>query len=166
MECWLWRLMSLLWAEHKFKKAENWSITIFILVARWKHWSSEKNYFGKILGGSLLEVVDYVGISFNSCQASFRHETYGSEDCSKEKKQRGLGIAQEMFTTLNDNPDLLKKVITGEKSWMYGYDIQTKAQSSHWKRPGESRPKKARQVRWNGRICLLFFFDCNGVVHH
>ena len=41
-----------------------------------------------------------------------------------------MDIAQEMLTTFSDDSDLLKKVITGDKSWVYGYDIETKAQSS------------------------------------
>ena len=49
---------------------------------------------------------------------------------------------------------------------MYGYNIETKAQSSHWKRPEEPRPKKARQVRSNVKVLLSVFFDCIGVVHH
>ena len=36
-------------------------------------------------------------------------------------------IAQEMLTTSNGDPDLLKKVITGDESSIYGYDIETKA---------------------------------------
>ena len=32
-----------------------------------------------------------------------------------KQKQRCMGIAQEMFTTFNDDPDLLQKVITGEE---------------------------------------------------
>ena len=44
-----------------------------------------------------------------------------------------MDIAQEMLTTFNDDPDLLKKVITGDESWLYGYDIETKAQSYQWK---------------------------------
>ena len=47
-----------------------------------------------------------------------------------EQKQRCMEIAQEMLTILNDYPDLLKKVITDDESWVYGYDIETKAQ---WK---------------------------------
>ena len=30
----------------------------------------------------------------------------------------------------NDDLDLLKKVLTGDESWIYGYDIETNAQSS------------------------------------
>ena len=66
----------------------------------------------------------------------------------------------------NNDPDLLKKVITGDESWVYGYDIETKAQLSQWKRPEEPRAKKAYQVRSNVKVLLTVLFDCNGMVHH
>ena len=47
-----------------------------------------------------------------------------------EQKQRRMDMAQEVLTTFNDDPDLLKKVITGDESWVYGYDIETKTQLS------------------------------------
>ena len=77
-----------------------------------------------------------------------------------------MDITQEMLTTFNDEPDLHKKVIAGDESWVYGYDIETKAQSSQWKCPEEPRLKKARQVRLNMKVLLTVFFDCSGVVHH
>ena len=46
-----------------------------------------------------------------------------------------------------DDPDLLKNIVTSDESWLYGYDIKTKAQSFLWKRPEEARLKKARQAR-------------------
>ena len=58
-----------------------------------------------------------------------------------------MDIAQEMLTTFNNNPDLLKKDITSDESWVYGYDVETKAQSSQWKRPEEPRPKKHVKFR-------------------
>ena len=47
---------------------------------------------------------------------------------------------------MDDDPDLLKKITTGDESWVYVYDIETKAQSSQWKRSEEPKSKKARQV--------------------
>ena len=44
-----------------------------------------------------------------------------------------------MLTTFNYYPDLLK---TGDESWVYGYDIETKAQSFQWKLSEKPRPKK------------------------
>ena len=60
-----------------------------------------------------------------------------------------MNIAQEMLMTFNDDPDLLKNFRTGDISWVYDYYIETKAQSFQWKRPEETRPKKARQVWLN-----------------
>ena len=64
-----------------------------------------------------------------------------------EQKQCHMDIAQEMLTMSNDDPDLFKKVITGDESWVYGYEIETKAQSFQWKRPEKPRSKKACHVR-------------------
>ena len=43
---------------------------------------------------------------------------------------------------INDNPNLLKEAITGEESWVYGSDIEIKAQSFQWHRPEEPRVNK------------------------
>ena len=43
-----------------------------------------------------------------------------------EQKQRHMDIAQKMLTMFNDDQDLLKKVITGDESWVYGYNIETR----------------------------------------
>ena len=75
-------------------------------------------------------------------------------------------MAQEMLTTFKDDPDLLKKFISDNELWVYGYDIETKAQILQLMRPEEPRPKKARQVRSNVKVLLTVFFDCNSVVHH
>ena len=82
------------------------------------------------------------------------------------QKQHRMDFAQEMLTTFNDDPDFHKKVIASEESWVYGYDIETKAQLSQWKRPEEPRPTKARQVRSNVNALLTVFYDFNCVMHH
>ena len=38
-----------------------------------------------------------------------------------EQKKRRMANAQEMLTTLNDNPDLLKNFIIDAKTWVYTY---------------------------------------------
>ncbi|UYV61159.1 K02A2.6-like [Cordylochernes scorpioides] len=83
-----------------------------------------------------------------------------------DQKQHRMNIANEMLDSVRDDPNLLQRVITGDEAWVYGYDVETKAQSSQWKLPHEPRPKKARQVRSNVKVLLTVFFDCRGVVHH
>jgi hypothetical protein len=56
-------------------------------------------------------------------------------------------------------------VITGDETWVYAYDPETKTQSSQWKSPRSPRPKKARQVRNNIKSMFICFFDQKGIVH-
>ena len=79
-----------------------------------------------------------VDISFGSSQTIFTGVLGMKHATSKifpnllnfEQKKCRMDIAQEMLTTFNGDSDLLKKVISGDESWVYGYDIETKAQSS------------------------------------
>ena len=44
-----------------------------------------------------------------------------------EPKQSRKGIVQKILTIFTDDPDLLKKVVTGDESCVYGYNIETEA---------------------------------------
>ena len=122
---------------------------------------------------TIREVAEDVGISVGSCHAIFSDILGLKRVAAKfvpkllnfDQKTRRMTIAQEMLNDVNDDPDLLKKVITGDESWVYGYDVETKAQSSQWKHTESPRPKKARQVRSNVKVLLTVFFDYHGVVH-
>jgi len=59
----------------------------------------------------------------------------------------------------------MSSVITGDESWVYGYDPETKQMSSQWKTATSPRPKKARQVKSNVKTMLIAFFDIDGLVH-
>ena len=37
---------------------------------------------------------------------------------------------EKQLTTFNNDPDLIKKVRTVKESWVYGFDLETKAKSS------------------------------------
>ena len=63
-----------------------------------------------------------------------------------EQKDLRSEIAQDNLEMVSDDENVLKKVITGDESWVYGYDPETKQQYSQWKRPDEPRPKKHVKV--------------------
>ena len=48
------------------------------------------------------------------------------------QKQLRLEIAQDMLDCVENDPKFLNTVITGDESWVYGYDSDTKTQSSQW----------------------------------
>ncbi|UYV72816.1 hypothetical protein LAZ67_10000875 [Cordylochernes scorpioides] len=120
------------------------------------------------------EVAEDLNISIGSCHSIFINDLCMRRVAAKfapkllncDQKQHRMNIANEMLDSVRDDPNLLQRVITGDLAWVYGYDVETKAQSSQWKLPHEPRPKKARQVRSNVKVLLTVFFDCRGVVHH
>ena len=42
----------------------------------------------------------------------------------KQKQQR-MEVAQEPLNEVNDDAELLKCIITGDETWVYGYDVET-----------------------------------------
>ena len=74
-----------------------------------------------------------------------------------EQKDLRSEIAQDDLEMVSDNENVLKKVITGDESWVYGYDPETKQQSSQWKHPDDPRPKKAPQIRSHVKSTLIIF---------
>ena len=83
-----------------------------------------------------------------------------------EQKQRRMEVAQKSLNKVNEDAELLKSIITGDETWVYGNDVETKSQSSQWRHSISPRPKKARQVRSNVKVMLTVFIDFNGIVHH
>ncbi|GFW68623.1 mariner Mos1 transposase [Trichonephila clavipes] len=77
-----------------------------------------------------------------------------------------LATSSDLFQSESDDPEFMKLIITGDESWVYGYDPETKQQSSQRKTPGSPRPKKARQVRSKIKFMLIVFFDAVGIVRH
>jgi len=83
---------------------------------------------------------------------------------SVDQKQR-LDICLDLKENDANDPSFLSNVITGDETWVYAYDLETKTQSSQWKSPGSPWMKKARQVRSNIKSMLICFFDQKGIVH-
>ena len=51
-----------------------------------------------------------------------------------EQKQLRLEVSQDMLDCANGDPDFLNTMITDDESWVYGYDPETKVQSSQWRK--------------------------------
>ena len=61
---------------------------------------------------------------------------------------------------------LLENVITGDESWVFQYDPETKRQSCQWKSMSSPRPKKSRMQCSQVKVMLITFFDHQEMVHH
>ena len=83
-----------------------------------------------------------------------------------EQKEQHVAICQELRQRALDDTSFMSRVITGDESWAYGHDPETKQQSSQWKSPGSPRPKKVTQSCSATKSMLIMFFDIRGIVHH
>jgi len=81
-----------------------------------------------------------------------------------EQKQQSLSIPLELRNSAASDSSCLRNVITGDETWVYGYDPETRVQSSQWKSPSSPRAKKARQSRTNIKGMTIVFFDLDGIV--
>ena len=84
---------------------------------------------------------------------------------SVDQKQQRFDVCLDLKENAAKDPSFFSKDITGDETWVYAYDPETKSQSSQWKSPGSPRLKKARQVRSNFKSMLICFFDQKEIVH-
>jgi len=52
------------------------------------------------------------------------------------QKQNRVEISQELLANVNSNGNFLKNIVTGDETWVYGCDVESKMQSSHRSRKG------------------------------
>jgi hypothetical protein len=57
------------------------------------------------------------------------------------------------------------KIITGDETWRFAFDPETKRQSSEWVGETSLRPKKLKSPKVLHQAMLINFFDSQGVVH-
>jgi len=87
------------------------------------------------------------------------------KNLSVEQKANQLEICQDLLGRLEVEPNFLDKVITGDESWVFNYDPETKQQSAEWHTKSSPRPKKARMSRsWVETIIIVFFYS-RGIVN-
>jgi hypothetical protein len=92
----------------------------------------------------------------------FKHAQHCCEVCSQTLEWH-INTCLELREKANENPTFISRIITGDRSWSYGYDPETKQQSSQWKSPQSPRAKKVQQVRSSTKS-MLIFFDVKGIV--
>jgi len=81
-------------------------------------------------------------------------------------KENWVTVSQELFDCSNANENFLKNVITGDETWVYGYDAETKEQSSQWMGKLSPRPKKNMSGSLKREGDVDSFFYLKGIVHY
>ncbi|UYV76602.1 hypothetical protein LAZ67_14001427 [Cordylochernes scorpioides] len=72
---------------------------------------------------------------------------------------------QELLDLIQNEPDFLNSVVTGDESWMFEYDPESKRQSCAWNTKSFLPSKKARMSKSRIKTMIIVFFDIRGIVH-
>ena len=96
------------------------------------------------------EVVEEEGICKSSChliltdKLKIRRVTakFVPRLLTDAQKVNRVTVSQELFDRPNADENILKNVLTGDETWVYGYDVETKEQSSQWMETFSPRLKK------------------------
>ena len=115
---------------------------------------------------TLREVAEEVGICKNSYHQILTYKLKMRRVAAKfvprlltdAQKENRFTVSQELFECSNADENFLKNVITGDETWVYDYDVETKwSRRSGWEncRPDQKKHVRVAQMwRW----CALFFF--------
>lgn len=82
------------------------------------------------------------------------------------QKERRIAVAKEMISNADSDSTFMQRIITGDETWVYEFDMPTEQQSSEWRAKNEPKPQKSRQSRSKIKVLLTVFFDYRGVVHY
>jgi histone-lysine N-methyltransferase SETMAR len=90
---------------------------------------------------NIRELAEEVGISTGSVHSTLTEDLVMRRVSAKcvtkllklEQKKLQLEVSQDMLDYTNRDPEFLNIVITGDESLIYGYNPETKVQSSQWK---------------------------------
>ncbi|UYV82145.1 hypothetical protein LAZ67_21001130 [Cordylochernes scorpioides] len=75
-------------------------------------------------------------------------------------------LQMQLLDLIQNEPDFLNSVVTGDDSWMFEYDPESKRQSCAWHTKSSPRPKKARMSKSRIKTMIIVFFDIRGIVHY
>ncbi|UYV78664.1 hypothetical protein LAZ67_16002322 [Cordylochernes scorpioides] len=84
---------------------------------------------------------------------------------TQDQKELRVLRCQELLDLIQNEPGFLNSVVTGDESWMFEYDQESKRQSCAWYKKSSPRPKKARMSKSRFKTMIIVFFDIRGIVH-
>jgi len=82
-----------------------------------------------------------------------------------EQKDNRKDVCLQLLELIQSDRNVLQNVITGDETWIYEYDPETKRQSKERHTSLSPRPKKSRMNKSKIKSMLICFFDSEGIVH-
>jgi hypothetical protein len=120
--------------------------------AKLQKWWKNRELTHKDHRRTIHELTDTVGFNYGVCQEILTENLNMRRTAAKivprlltnYQKQRCINMCLELWEKANEDQTFttISRTITGDKGWIYGYDPETKQQSSQWKSPQSPKAKK------------------------
>lgn len=83
-------------------------------------------------------------------------------------RQTRVELCNHFINQFDRDPEnFISRIVTGDETWLYGYDPATKQMSMEWRVKGASPPvKPLMQKSVSTKVMTLVFYDGQGVIHH
>ncbi len=123
---------------------------------------------------SIRELAAHTGISIGSVHRIITQDLKLRKIASRfipkiltdNQKQRHVDATQRNLQRLEDEPLLLRRVVTGDESWVHCYQPNLKQQDMAWVSRQDPRPVKALRARSVKKVMLTTFMDDSACLHH
>jgi hypothetical protein len=69
---------------------------------------------------------------------------FGPHKLTDEQKANRMETSGDFITMCDQDPSFLRTIVTGDETWCYQFDPESKRQSMEWRSPSSPRPKKSR----------------------
>lgn len=84
-----------------------------------------------------------------------------------EQKQRRVNFARRFLQEFREGESAnYPLILTGDETWLYLYEPETKSQSQVWSAVGAPPPKKALRARSAHKVMVAVFFTKGGFFHY
>ena len=75
-----------------------------------------------------------------------------------------VDVCQELLDAFGaEGQDIFQNVVTGDETWAYLYDSESKFQSKQWRHSFSPRPKKFKTARSTQKVLSTVFWDTEDV---
>jgi hypothetical protein len=82
-----------------------------------------------------------------------------------ERREYRVITCQDIIAIAALDENFLNKIITGDETWCFACDPETKRQSSEWVGETSPRPKELKFQKSRIKNMLINFLDSQGAVH-
>lgn len=81
------------------------------------------------------------------------------------QKQTRVACCSDFMGLCGENVDaILKRIVTGDETWVHHYDPESKQESMQWHVRGTAHPKKFKVIPSAGKVMATIFWDYKGIL--